>query len=203
MSAAAAAILAACLDGCSSLPGAEAPREYLDPTTAATVSVVGKPLVFYREHPELAVHMRDYVTVAAAAIDRQGRIDYVLIAYFWTTFDAHGRSGQSNDPSRLEQPDPKSAPDKLVLRADARYIYLDRMADSAREVGIGERVHAPPGHEVMPGVYRTDLATLRFLGAARHLDVLRSANDSDSRYPLWDDQRPALTALVRRLSGDP
>ena len=39
--------------------------------------------------------MRDYVTLAAAAVNRSGKTDYVLVAYDWTTFDEHGRSGET------------------------------------------------------------------------------------------------------------
>jgi hypothetical protein len=191
------ALLAACLGGCTSLPSPEAPREYLDQSTAATVTVVGKPLVFYREHPELAVHMRDYATVAAAAVNRQGKTDYVLIVYFWTTLDAHGRSAEGA-PNRAG-PEATSPLRTLVLLADDRYIDLELLALSARDAGIGERVHAPPAQAAMPVVYRTDLPTLQFLAAARHLELLRSANDSDSRYALWDDQRAALGAFVKQL----
>jgi len=159
--------------------------------------------VFYREHPELAVHMRDYVTVAAAAVDRQGKTDYVLIAYFWTTFDAHAQTDDASLRTVSAPTTTKAVPDRLILAADDRRIELERMAHSTPEAGIGEMVHAPPGHTFIAGVYRTDLATLRFVAASRHLDLLREANDSDSRYPLWDDQRLSLAAFVQHIEGAP
>jgi hypothetical protein len=191
-----ATLLAACLGSCTSVPSPELPSQYLDPTTAATVTLVGKPLVFYHEHPELAVHMRDYATVAAAAVDRQGKTDYVLIAYFWTTFDTHG--GSTGEPS----PRDRSTPQKLVLLADDRSIELDLAAVPAHDIGIGEKVHAPPARNAQPSIYRTDLATIGFLAAARRLELIPSANDSDSRYALWDDQRAALDAFVKQLRGE-
>ncbi len=199
----AAALLATLLGGCAAGPNADTTREYLDPTSAATITVVDKPLVFYREHPELAVHMRDYVTVVAASVDRQGKTDYVLIAYFWTTFDAHGKAmtasavnGSDHTVAALTV-----APEKLTLTADDRHIELPLAAHSTREAGIGELVHAPPGRAFVAGVYRTDLPTLRYVAATRRLQVLPSANDSDSRFLLWDDQRPALDSFVRHISG--
>ena len=80
-----AVFLAVALTACAALPGTPGPEEYLDPTTAATISVVGKPMVFGHERPERAAHMRDYVTLAAAAVNRGGKTDYVLVAYDWTT----------------------------------------------------------------------------------------------------------------------
>ena len=76
--AARAVILAVALSACTTLPGTADPEEYLDPETAATISIVGKPLVFAHERPERAAHMRDYVTLAAAAVNRSGKTDYVL-----------------------------------------------------------------------------------------------------------------------------
>jgi hypothetical protein len=52
-----------------------------------------------------------------------------------------------------------------------------------------------------PDVYRTDLETLRFIAAARHLVVLRRADDPSSAYEIWDDQRAALGAFVDLLDG--
>ncbi len=183
------------LQACSSVPSSSSPQEYLDPQTAATVSIVGRPLVFARERPERAVHMRDYVTMAAAAVNRSGKIEYVVIAYFWTTLDAHGRSSESSEQSasQLDVEHP-------VIAADDRRIELSLEGHSAQDAGIGVSLHAPPGRSVAPNVYGTDLATLRFLAAAHHLALLQ-APDSDSRYEIWDDQRPALEALVRLLSG--
>lgn len=183
------------LYACSSVPSISSPQEYLDPETAATVTIVGQPLVFARERPERAVHMRDYVTLAAAAVDRSGKIEYVLIAYFWTTLDAHGRSNGSS-----KQTASQSDAEHTVIAADDRRIELSVEGQSAHDAGIGVRLHAPPGPSVAPRVYRTDLATLRFVAAAHHLALLQGP-DSDPHYELWDDQRHSLDALVRSLSG--
>ncbi|TLY67241.1 MAG: hypothetical protein E6K46_11310 [Gammaproteobacteria bacterium] len=91
----------------AALAGEKQPREYLDEDTAATVTVVGEPLVFAYAHPTLAANQRDYVTLAAAAVNRNGKVSYVLIAYFWSTIDP-----------RLRQ-DPLPSPAQLVIQADA------------------------------------------------------------------------------------
>jgi hypothetical protein len=182
------------LSACTALPSVDAPEEYLDPNTAATISVVGRPLVFARARPNLAAHMRDYVTLAAAAVNRSGKTEYVVIAYFWTTFDAHGQE----DATRAE---PNSASDTLIVAADDRRIELTLQGHSAHAAGIGLPVHAPPVRSATPNVYRTDLATLRFIAAARHLAVLKSADDPDSGYEIWEDRRAALSELVRLLNG--
>jgi hypothetical protein len=184
-----AALLVA-LSACVSLPSAEGPKEYLDQETAATVSVVGKPLVFARERRELAAYSRDYVTVAAAAVDRAGKVNYVLIVYFWSTVD------QRDKPSAVPVADP------LVIAADDRRIRLPLSGHTAQDAGIGIPVHAPPGHSALPNVYRTDLGTLRFMSEARHLAVLSGTDATAVSYEIWDDERPAWRALVRLLSGE-
>jgi hypothetical protein len=187
---AALAVLAVGLAACTALPGVPGPQEYLDPTTAATISIVGKPIVFAHERPERAAHMRDYVTLAAAAVNRGGKTDYVLVAYDWTTFDEHGRSGET-----------PTATAGLVVAADDRRITLTLAGHSPHEVGIGTPVHPPPVSSTEPDVYRTDLETLRFIAAARHLAVLKRADAPSSAYEIWDDQRAALGALVTLLEG--
>jgi hypothetical protein len=188
--AARAVILAVALSACTTLPGTASPEEYLDPTTAATISIVGKPLVFAHERPERAAHMRDYVTLAAAAVNRSGKTDYVLVAYDWTTFDEHGRSGET-----------PSAATTLVVAADDRRITLTLAGHSAHDVGIGTPVHPPPAGSATPDIYRTDLATMRFIAAARHLAVLKQSDAASTAYSIWDDQRAALGVFVDLLSG--
>jgi hypothetical protein len=185
-----AVILAVALSACTTLPGTASPEEYLDPETAATISIVGKPLVFAHERPERAAHMRDYVTLAAAAVNRSGKTDYVLVAYDWTTFDEHGRSGET-----------ASAATTLVVAADDRRITLRLAGHSAHDVGIGTPVHPPPAGSATPDIYRTDLATMRFIAAARHLEVLKQSDAAATAYPIWDDQRAALGVFVDLLSG--
>lgn len=180
----------------SCMTAGTAPEEYLDNETAATVLVVARPLVFARDRPELAVHMRDYVTLAAASVDRSGRTDTVLIAYFWTTLDPHGREGERNP---LTGADPSSR--ELIIVADDRRIRLKAAPVTAHDIGIGGAVHAPPSRTAVQVLYRVDVATLRFLAAAHHLALLQQGDDPTASFQLWSDRRPALQELVKSLSG--
>ncbi len=185
------------LSACAEIPVSDSPREILDSQTGATLSVVGRPLVFAHERPERAAHMRDYITLAAAAVDRGGRIEYDLIAYFWTTFDAHGLEGES-----FQQRAAGLESKPLTIAADDRRIYLQPAAVSAHEAGIGSAADFAPPHAGMPVVYATDLPTLGFLSAAHHLAVLADADDPASAFELWADRRRALKQLVRSLNGE-
>jgi hypothetical protein len=176
--------------GCASVgAGVDPPREYLDESTAATVTVANAPLVFARERTELAANARDYVTLATAAVDRTGKIGYVLVCYRWSTVDA-----------RLDQ-EPPSDWDTIVLQADDRRITFSSPSRSARDAGIGTPVHPPPGPTQSQSVYRTDLATLRFIAAARHLRLELGTGDRAAVYDVWSDGRAALGAFVDVLSG--
>jgi hypothetical protein len=141
--------------------------------------------------------MRDYITVAAAAVNRGGKVEYDLIAYFWTTFDAHGLEGE---PLQRRAAGLESQP--LTLAADDRRITLRPAAPSAREAGIGLVPEFAPPHAGSPVVYATDLRTLGFLAAARRLAVLADAEDPASAFELWTDHRRALKQLVRSLNGE-
>ena len=186
------AALLASLSSCTALPDADTPRSYLDESTAATVTVVGRPLVFARERPNFAVHMRDYITLAAAAVDRTGTYDYILIAYFWTTFDPHAREGDVQG----------QRPDEVLILADDRRIRLVKADRSAHAAGIDEPVHAPTVGPGSAHVYRADPAMLRYIAAARTLRVRTLTGDMELNYDIWDDRRAALAEWVRHLGGE-
>jgi hypothetical protein len=179
--------LAVLCGSCGGIPTADQPQSYLDQSTAATVTMVGRPLVFARERPNFAVHMRDYITLAAASIDRAGKIQLVLIAYFWTTFDPHAR-------------DEDHQPDELTLVADDRRIILAKLNRTAHEAGIEERVNAPAVGSGPPILYSVDLATLRFIAASRSLSAHTRSGDTELDYSVWDDRRAALSEWVRAQS---
>lgn len=183
------AVLLACL-ACRVFAGEKEPQEYLDEETAATITVVGEPLVFAYARRDLAANARDYVTLAAAAVNRAGKISYVLIGYNWSTLDP-----------RLRR-DPLPSAESLSLQADDRTIQLKLQGHSAHEAGIGVAVHEPPGASVPPNVYGVDLATLRFLGEARRLSLQADSADTTISYELWEDRRPALRRFVQHMKGE-
>ncbi len=169
--------------------GESPPREYLDEQTGATVTVVDQPLVFAYPRRHLAANARDYATVAAAAVNRGGKLDYVLVVYFWSTVD----------PRVRDEPLPGAEP--LMIQADDRRITLRLRGHSAREAGIGIPVHAPAGGDAPPNVYATDLAAVRFIAAARQLALLTDSNGTTLSYALWSDRRSDLSAFVHHMSG--
>ena len=185
--------LAAALLACQPaglLAGAEPPREYLDEQTAATITIVGQPMVFAYARRELAANARDYATLAAAAVNRSGKVNYVVVVYFWTTVDPRLRDAYS------------PAAEPLVLQADDRKVNLRLQGHSPHDAGIGEPIYAPPGEPVVSNVYGADLATLRFVAAARHLALEVDSGGTTFEYELWEDRRDALLRFVQHMNGE-
>ena len=187
------ALLAACASGPAAIDQSAAsfkhPIEYLDEQSGATVTAMDKPLLFARDRSERAANLRDYVTITAATVNRSGKRDCLLIAYIWSTLDAR------YEPAR-------PVADTLNLLADDRRIRLDASGGTLAGFGIARAVDAPAGRTVKPLVFATDLATLRFIAAARSLQVQANVGDEVVSYILWDDQRKALDRLVRFLNGE-
>lgn len=165
------------------------PTEFLDEATGATITTVQRPLIFARERRDLAANSRDYVTLAAASVNRSGKIHYLLVAYAWSTVD-----------SRLREPEPDD--DALVIAADDRRIRLATAGRTAAQQGIVAPIHEPPGPTQAPKVYETDLQTLRFLSAAHQLSVQRGSDELAPSYVIWSDERAALAQFVLFLKGE-
>jgi hypothetical protein len=185
--------------------GANAPREYLDEETGATVFFVSRPLVFARdsagpfsrinpvarawtdEHGGPPPVPRDYMSLVAAAIDRGGKYTYVLIGYSWLV----GVPQPSNNVC-VDR-------DHLVLQLGERRIELAPFDGSARDAGISQPIHQPSIGDAQPAVFTVDLATLHLIADSAHLVLYCGAQEAPLKYELWEDRLPALRELVRQL----
>ena len=183
------ALLVLLLAGCGSQPADYSPYERLDEQTGATVTAIDHPLVFARDRSERAANLRDYVTIAPAAVNRGGKRELVLVAYIWSTLDPR------YEPARPEA-------DALVLVALDRRINLTANGKSPHDLGIDESVDVPVGQDVKPLVFPTDAETLRYIAAAPQLAIQTRVGDESVTYELWDDQRRALDRFVRFLEGE-
>ncbi len=170
------------------LAAGNGPLEYLDEETGTTVTAVGQPLLFACARQEFA-NARDYVTLAAAAVNQTGTITYVMIGYFWSMVDPRLRGSES------------VAAQQLRLQADERSIVLTLQGRSAHEIGIGVPVHRPPFGTGTPYVYDIDLPTMRIIAASHHLELHIEGNGTLLTYKLFEDRRVALREFVRRVDG--
>jgi hypothetical protein len=172
------------------LAAANEPLEYLDEETGATVTVVGRPLVFVHDRSGFLGPAGDYVTLAAAAVNQSGKITYVLIAYFWW----------SGVPPKAELA--PAAVDPLAMQADARGIQLVLRGATAREAGIGRPVHRPRLGAATPYAYAIDLPTLRFIAESHQLALHIESDGTSLNYELFEDRRVALKEFVRSMNRD-
>jgi hypothetical protein len=163
------------------------PLEYLDEVTGATVTVVARPLVF-ADRSGVVGNARDYVTLAAAAVDQSGKISYVVMAYFWSV--------------RVSRPAAPAATEPLVLQADDLRIQLVPRGAPARELGIGVPVHKPPFGAETPYIYAIDVPTMRLIAGSHHLTLHIESQGTSLNYELFEDRRVALKELVRRVDGE-
>jgi hypothetical protein len=176
--------------------GVNAPLEYLDDQTGETVIAVGRPLVFARDRatfnggpaPAWSVAPRDYVTLAAAAVDRSGKISYLLIGYFWSV----------GVPQPWENV--RLAREPLVLELQDRRIELAPQAGSARDAGISVPVHRPSIDPVTQSLYAVDLPTLGLIADSARPLLYCGGQSAPLRYELFEDRLTALRELVRHLS---
>ena len=174
--------IALLVTGCSATPAKESP-EYLDPVTAALVTIVDSPMVFARAHQDVSANSRQYATVAGVSINRSGHYEYLLLVYLWSTVDP--RLGTDRHPGQ-----------NLVWLADDRAIRLIRDARSMKEVGISRPLYAPDHTRGRPRIYRTDKETLRFLSSAKRLRLVLEGDDDPRPFEVWTDGRRALGQLV-------
>lgn len=176
------AVLATVLCACGSVPDRPGPIQYVDRDDGVNYVVVAKPLIFAHVRPQAAARVRDYATVAALFMDRNGRTGYVLLIYLWSTVDPRYEPG-ARDPTA-----------NLVLVADDRLIPLHRMPAPVSHL---PRLDRPPAPHFSAALYGTDLSTLRYLTSAHNLALLRDEGGDEARFELWDDQRASLAEFVR------
>lgn len=167
---------------------ANAPRQYFDEETGATVFFVGRPLVFFHERPSgMTAPARDYVTLAAAAVDRTGKYTYMLIGYFWSV------GGPPPDENAC------LGRERLDLQLGDRRIELVPSNGSALDAGISQPIHQP-WSDAKSAVYTSDLATLGLIAESAHPVLFCGAEKAPLKYELLEDRLPALRELVRHLS---
>jgi len=162
--------------------------EYLDEQTGATVSAVGEPLVFAPERSS-QVAAGDYITLAAAAVDRSGDVSYVLIKYCWSA----GVSGPSAGALCGAAP--------LVVQADDRRIELPLREGSARDAGIGVPIHRPPFGKGTPYIYSIDLPTIRLISESHHVSLRIGGDSAPFSYELFEDRLSSLREFVRHMTA--
>lgn len=165
-------------------------REYVDETTAASITVSVESLVFARERSDLAANARDYVVLAPIEVNVTGKRSYFWSGYVWSTIDR--RNGQPL----------LAADDQLVLVADDRPIRLQSDAKSLRDHGVGQPPTRPPARTAIPVLFAADPDTIAYVAHATELHVELIHADTNESFTLWKDARAALRAFADRVTGN-
>lgn len=162
----------------------DGPREYLDETSAATVTVAPGGLVFARERPELAVHARDYITVVPLDVNRAGKHALYLYVYLWSTIDKRGLKYRDAGIGAID------------LLADGRQIPLVPTQATARELGLARPPVPAPSDSAQLLIVPTDRETLELVSRAIDLSAVLRQDGGDDRFQLWSGSRDSIVALL-------
>jgi len=159
--------------GCAARPASDVPHEYLDETTAATVTVGSRALVFARERPELAVHARDYLTLVPIDVNRSGTHLQYYYGYLWSTIDKRGvAKGDLVDPH-------------FELIADGRRIPLTPVPGMPADVGVARPPLPAPARSAQVILSATDSALQEFVTSADEVFAVAVRDGVGERYTLW------------------
>src|SRR5271155_3923210 len=175
-------LLCGLIAGCAS--GGLRPVEFLDEHTAASITVVARPIAFARPRASIAANVTDFVSVTAVAVNRDGKLDYLLVTHVWSTAgpDRADQSGRS-----------------VILIADDRRIRFGDTQLTLLDFGVSVPVQAAAGIAPVSAATPTDLATLQFIAAAHSLAVESSGTVP---YALFEDGRGSLARFVQHETGD-
>lgn len=178
-----ATVLTLMAAGCATPPDTGV-HAYLDETSAATVTVASRGLVFARERPDLAVHARDYLTLVPIDVNRAGVHVQYFYCYIWSTIDKRRLPAGDDEPTQFE------------LIADGRRIPLTLVAAAPRSLGLAVSPVPPPSDTAQAIISITSRETLGFLVRAAEVRAVGLRDGLSERYELWSDGRESLAALL-------
>jgi hypothetical protein len=179
----AAAGLGLLLSGCLT-PIDSTPTDTLDETTGNTYTSVAQPLVFARRRADVAANARDYATIAAAHINRAGKITTFMLVYRWATVDMR--------MSAL----PLQSQGRLSFLADGRSIELQPATDPQAAAMLRSQLAAPRAAAKVGWVYAVDGATLQYLAESRELQLQFPDEALTQVFDVFEDGRQALRAFA-------
>lgn len=179
---------------CASFSAAarDAPSEFFDERSGATVTVVHEALTFSRVRLNVHDSDRDYVGLVAAQVDRSGHLQLYLIAYCWTRVD----------PRSLSQPDLAVPAGTLILTADNRQMQFLPIDEVPKELQDGRKL-LNQGAFYTPLVYSVTLESLRAIAKSKDLLLSFGAGPEDApadTFELWEGQQ-ALRPFVELLES--
>jgi hypothetical protein len=171
------------LAACATRSGV-APREYMDETTAATITVVAKPWVFVEAPGTTTAGARDFLNVYAIDVNRSGDHRQYLAVLQWWPHDVE-QSGR--------------APKTLNLQIAERTLALDRATQEPRKLGIAQPLDttAPASSQWL--YFPVDKQVLQELAAAQISTATLAGRDPTTQYTTWKEARAEVEAFTTTL----
>ena len=165
-------------------------REYVDQTTAVSVTVTDDALIFARERTDLAANARDYITFAPLEINRSGSRSYFWLAYIWSTID------RRNGEPLLAQGD------ELVLLADGRPIRLLADAGPLQDHGVVQQPIPAPKRDALALLFSADTESIAYAARATDLHIELLHDGTGEPFTLWKGARESLLAFAEWVTAD-
>jgi len=156
--------------------------EYLDEATGTRVVHLNEPAVFFRDAPMLAVHARDYVSLAPMELSQAGRRDYLLWVWQWSTID---RGVQTAEVSRM------------VLLLDGEPMELR----AGRPRTLGQWPYAAPVNGGRMALYTLTPSQLAGLARAEEIHVFIESSDTTGDYQPWRADRAELGQFAQGVAA--
>lgn len=163
-------------------------REYVDPTTAASITVSTSALIFARERTDLAVNARDYITLVPVEINKTGTRACFWSGYLWSTIDRRNRQSWLADG------------DELVLLADGRPIRLRSSGKTLRDQGAAEPISPAPVRTARPVLFLASPEEISYVAGASELRIELLHSGTSETFVLWKGHPPALRVFSEHIS---
>jgi hypothetical protein len=171
------------LAGCATQSGV-APREYLDETSAATITVAAKPWVFVEAPSTAAGGTRDFLDMYAIDVNRSGdHRQFLAVLQWW--------------PREHAQDPPVAKTLDLVL--GDRTVALDASTDQPGKLGVVRPLNsaAPSGSQWL--FFPVDKQLLQDLSVATLSGATLASGGSSTQYATWKDARNEMAAFTTTL----
>jgi hypothetical protein len=174
---------------CAGLP-TPAPREFLDETTALTLTVADAPWLLARERKDVAAHARDYLTLVPVERNAAGRYSLALVVHRWSTVDARVAAPVAGPPPAL------------VFVVDGRDLRLAPAPVLPREFAGGDgRLWEPADTWRTTYAYPVDRSAFELLAGSRELYAYFDEPSEGAVLGPWHDWRDGREALARFLAA--
>ena len=170
------------LSGCAT-ERATTPREYLDDSTASTITIVANPWILTRTGAPPQLDLLHIYAVDVNQTGRHGR--YLAMLQYWpAATSTHGESVA------------------LVLNLGNTKKRLEPITDDPGQLGIGQPLDEAAPTTAKTWFYPLDSATLSALAGTSALSAELVAKESTASYVSWKDGHVELKEFAAELQHD-